>query len=130
MTQKNDVYTYEFIFVPNNGFLNSQKPLPPKSEIKLTFDRSSAESAVLKVGEDTSLLGKKFKIKNVYLQASFISSPYLRSYFSRIEQTPIKYKYEDCSVICRNISAGQQMIRLDNVYGGIFIQLVQFQYSI
>ena len=110
--------------------MNSQKPLPPKSEIKLTFDRSSAESAVLKVAEDTSLMGKKFNIKNVYLQASFISSPYLRSYFARIEQTPIKYKYEDCSVICRNISAGQQMIRLDNVYGGIFIESVQFKYSI
>ena len=109
---------YQFVIIPNHGFLNTSKPLPPKMELKLTFERANAENAIIKIDEDDSLYGTKLKLENVYLQASYISSPYLRSYFSRIEQSPIRYKYEDCSVICRNIPAGQQMIRIENIYGG------------
>lgn len=118
LTKKDGYYTYQFLIVPNHGFLNTKKPLPPKIELKLTFERANAENSLIKIADDTSFIGSKLKLKNVYLQASYISSPYLRSYFSRIEQGPIKYKFEDCSVLCRNISAGQQVIRMENIYGG------------
>ena len=118
LTQKDGYYTYQFVIVPNHGFLNTNKPLPPKIELKLNFERANAENSIIKIAEDTTLMGTKLKLRNVYLQASYISSPYLRSYFSRIEQGPIKYKFEDCSVLCRNIAAGQQVIRMENVYGG------------
>ena len=44
---------YEFIFIPNDGFLNSNMVLLNNSELKLSFDRNSAEVALLKKQGDT-----------------------------------------------------------------------------
>jgi len=36
--------TYEFIFIPCAGFLNSNMPLLNNTELKLSFDRNFAKS--------------------------------------------------------------------------------------
>ena len=120
LTPSNNSYRYQFILVPNHGFLNTSKPLPPKTELKLTFERATADHSLIKVGEDSSLSGSVIKISNAFAQTSYISSPFLRNYFNQIEIQPIKYTYEETSVVTRNIQTNQQIIRLENIYGGDF----------
>ena len=114
-------YTYEFIFIPNAGFLNNNQPLPPGCELKLTFDRIEADCSVLRVGETNPLSGTTLELKNVTAQATYISSSALRNYFDQIDERPISYKYEDCSVVVRNLPINEQTIRLDNLFGGMHI---------
>ena len=111
-------YTYEFIMIPNAGFLNNNQVLVPGCELKLTFDRLVAGCSVLKVGDTDPLAGKVIELKNISAQTTYVSSPYLRHVFDQIEEHPIKYKYDDCSVIVRNLPVNEQTIRLDNLYGG------------
>ena len=63
-TLDDDKYTYEFIFIPNAGFLNENKPLAPGCELKLTFDRLEADSSLIKVGNDDPLTNKVIQLKN------------------------------------------------------------------
>jgi len=111
-------YTYEFIMLPNAGFLNDNQPLVPGCELKLTFDRIEADCALCKVGGEDPLAGTVIEVRNAVAQATYISSPFLRNYFDQIEERPIKYKYDDCSVFVRNLPTKEQTIRLDNIYGG------------
>ena len=57
-------------------------------------------------------------MKNVFAQVEYVSSPYLRSYFDRINSTPIPYVYDECSVLYRSLPISEQSIRLDNLKGG------------
>ena len=124
LSPKNKKYKYEFIIVPNHGFLNTCQPLPPGTELKLTFERATAEHSLIKIKADSSLSGKVLSITNAFATASYKSSPYLRNYFGQIETTPIPYEYEEMQVVSKNIIPNTQIIRLDNVYGGNIPELI------
>ena len=120
VSESGDKFVYEFIMLPNSGFLNNNQVLAPGCELKITFDRIEADCSVCKVGNQDPLPGKVIEVKNVSAQTTYISSPYLRNLFDQIDEHPIKYKYDDCSVIVRNLPVNEQTIRLDNLYGGLF----------
>ena len=107
-------YIYEFVLVPNLGFLADPQPLPTDCELKLSFDRASASTALLssKSGEI------ELKIKDCYAMTEWVTSPALRSFFSDIEYNPIAYSYEEVEVLCKPLALGQKVLRLDNIRGG------------
>ena len=39
--------TYDFVFVPNDGFLNSNKPLLNDCEVMLSFGRAAMDAAFI-----------------------------------------------------------------------------------
>ena len=112
--------TYNFLFRPPTGILNSTKPLLPKSELILTFDRAPADIALInkETIADDSLEGKVLPLKNVYLTAKYSSSPYLRNYFDSISANDISYKFDEISVYHKNLTQGDTIIRLPNIIGG------------
>ena len=114
----NNKYVYEMIMTPNDSFLNENHTLPPGVEMKLTFDRLSAQHSCLSLETDTSLQGKVFELKDVFAQVEYISSPILRSYFDTRDVEPITYKYDEISVLCRSIPTNEQYVRLENIKGG------------
>ena len=57
-------------------------------------------------------------MKNVFLRSRYISSPYLRNYFSSIEDKPISYFYDECVVYHKNLPQNETNIRLSNIIGG------------
>ena len=96
--------------------------MPPNTELKLSFDRLPTEysSVLIDLGAQKvdSLKGKILKLKNVFAQVEYVSSPYLRSYFDRINEIPISYVFDECSVMYKNLPLNEQSIRLDNMRGG------------
>lgn len=115
-----DVVTYDLLFRPPSGMLNSSKPLMPKKEVILSFDRAPSEIGLInKAAEsDTPLEGKVLPLKNVFLKARYYSSPYLRNYFDTIKTHEISYKYDECAVYHKNLPQGDSIIRLTNIIGG------------
>lgn len=119
-TSSGDMITYNFIFRPPTGILNSTKPLLPKSEVIITFDRAIADIALISktTVPDDEYVGKVLTLKNVSLTAKYCSSPYLRNYFDPLRNTAISYKYDECSVYHKNLPTGDTVIRLSNIIGG------------
>ena len=115
---KNGKYVYEFIMTPNDSFLNENHTLPPGVEMKLTFDRLTAQHSAISISTDQGLQGKVLELKDVFAQVEYISSPILRSYFDTKDVEPISYKYDEISVLCRSVPTNEQYIRLDNIKGG------------
>ena len=111
-------YIYEFILTPSDPFLNENHPLPPGIELKLFFDRLTAENSVLKIGSEDPLKGKVLELKDVYAQVEYISSPILRHFFDQVDLKPIEYQYDECTVMCRSVPVNEQYIRLENLKGG------------
>ena len=111
---------YDLLFKPPTGILNSKKPLLPKTEMIVSFDRASSELALINKSADqeTTLDGKAIKLKNVFLRASYYSSPYLRNYFETISANEIPYNYDECQVFQKNLPQGVSTIRLSNLIGG------------
>ena len=112
--------TYDFLFRPPAGILNSIKPLAPKFEMIISFDRAISDLSLINKATDSteSLTGKVLEIKNVILKARYYSSPYLRNYFSTIAENDISYYYDECVVYHKNLPQGETNIRLSNVIGG------------
>ena len=111
-------YIYELIFTPNDSFLNENHTLPQAVEMKLTFDRLTAQHSCIAIDSDKSLYGKVLELKDVFAQVEYISSPILRSYFDTRDYEPIIYKYDEISVLCRSVPANEQYVRLENIRGG------------
>lgn len=111
---------YNFIYRPPIGILNSKKPLLPKTELTLTFDRAPADLALINhtIVEKDDLAGSVLTLKNVSLIANYYSSPYLRTYFDTITQSPISYNYDEVQVYHKNLPTGDNVIRLSNIIGG------------
>ena len=113
---------YDFIFVPNSGFLNSNLPLLSDCELKLSFDRANASVALLHdsttVDPSWDLKGKNIEITDCYAITEYISSDYYRHYFDRIDNEPIHYQFEECDVTLKSLPTNQFDIRLDNIRGG------------
>ena len=111
---------YDFIFIPNSGFLNSNLPLMSNCELKLSFDRIDANVAMLEYGSDikTDCSGSPLAIRDCVAIAEYISSDELQRYFMQIDHHPIPYYYEDCDVTLKNLPLSETNIRLDNIKGG------------
>ena len=116
----NKHYVYEFLMIPNDGFLNENSPLPPGVELKICFDRLPAEYSVYKLKKEglDVLNGTVLPLKNVYCQVDYISSTALRHYHDTINSSPLEYTYDECTVLCKSLPQGEQFIRLDNLKGG------------
>ena len=116
---KKDNRVYDFIFVPNSGFLNSNLPLLKNCELKLSFDRLNAETSLMKVGTvTTSCTGSPLVIKDCVAITEYVSSEKLDKYFMSIETSPITYLYQDCEVILKNLPLEETSLRIDNIKGG------------
>ena len=116
----NNNHIYDVLYTPLQGFLNNNVPLLQNTELKLTFDRSRAETALLNVpsGDNSGFAGKAIEIKECYAVAEYISSPSLRAYFNQIDRSPLNYKYDEVDVTIRAIPQHESFVRLDNIRGG------------
>ena len=117
---KDDKIIYDLLFRPAIGILNSKKPLLPKTEMIISFDRANSELALINkaVDQETEMDGKTIDLKNVFLRASYYSSPYLRNYFEKIYKNDISYNYDECQVFQKTLPLGVSVIRLANLIGG------------
>ena len=111
---------YDLLFKPPTGLLNSKKPLLPKTEMILSFDRASSEISLLNKSNesDEPLSGKVVELKNVFMRANYYSTPYLRNYFSTITTEEISYRYDELAVYHKNLPQGSTIIRMNNIIGG------------
>jgi len=111
---------YEFVFIPNSGFLNSNLPLMTNCELKLSFDRANAEVAMLEHGAiiKTGCSGSPLVIKDCVAIAEYVTSEALEKYFMNIDYNPIPYYYQDCDITLKNLPLEETNIRLDNIKGG------------
>ena len=114
------VRSYQVIITPNNGFLNSNLPLLPDTELRLAFDRAPSETALLKINskDSTDLSRKVLELKNVVAVTEYVSSPYLRNYFDKVNEISIDYIYEEAEVNIKALPQNEVNIHIDNVRGG------------
>ena len=109
-------YRYEFVFVPNIGFLSDSIPLLNDCELTLTFERAPASAALLRVkGADEA---PDLEIKDCHAVTQWVSSPSMASFFKDVEHNPIVYKFDEIEVLTKNIPMHERIIRLDNIRGG------------
>ena len=111
----NNMDQYEFIFIPNIGFLSSPDLLLKDCHLKLKFIRAKPNIAFLNITDDTKL--DTLEITNFTATTEFISSPSLRSHL-RNDTKPFLYKYEDVMVKIFALPSNVTNWRIDNVYGG------------
>ena len=116
-SDENEVHQYEFIIVPNFGFLGSPDPLIKDCEMKISFDRSKPELVLMKIVDNAADLAQ-IKIMDCVAITEWVSSPGLRSYFSSIDNRPIVYEYEEIDVNVLSLPANRTNFRLENVKGG------------
>lgn len=115
----NNRIIYDFVFVPNDGFLNSNAPLLNDCELKLSFDRSKADVAFIKIGDVTNdLTDKVLEISNCFAVTEYVSSESIRKRFSKIDTRPITYAYDNCDVTLKTLPVNETTIRIDNIRGG------------
>ena len=112
--------TYDLLFKPPSGILNSSKPLLPKTEMILSFDRANSEMALINkaTNGEAPMDGKVIELQNVFLRANYYTSPYLRNYFDTISTKDISYKYDEVAVYHKNLPQGATIIRMSNIIGG------------
>ena len=110
-----NVYQYDFVFVPNIGFLAGNLPLLQNCELKLNFDRASGAAAVMST---TNKSIPYLEIKDCHAVTEWISSSKLRTYFEGIDYNPIPYKYDEIEVIEKALPMNSNTLRLDNLRGG------------
>ena len=115
-----DTVLYDFLFRPPSGLLNSVKPLPPKFELTISFDRAQSDLSLINAAENHAepMSGKVLELKNVFLRSRYYSSPALRNYFSTIADNDITYSYDEVVVYHKNLPQGETNIRLSNIIGG------------
>lgn len=114
-----NVTVYEFLLKPATGFLNCPTPLLPGSELKLSFDRAKAELALINISSNDVHSGTVLALSNLHLKAKYCSSPYLRNVFAGIEESELRYRFDECSCYLKNLPTGESTIRLSNVIGGL-----------
>ena len=130
--KKSNKRLYDFMFVPNCGFLNSNLPLLNDCEVRLSFDRVNSDIALMTNDEaiTNDISGKPITIHDCYAVTEYISSDYYRNKFSRIDMSLMKYMFEECDVTLKSIPMQETDIRLDNIRGGnspncIFVGVIE-----
>jgi len=106
---------YEFILIPNIGFLSSPDLLLKDCQLKLRFTRNDPNIAFINITDDAKL--DVLEITNFTATSEFISSSPLRSHL-RNDTKPFLYKYEDVEVKIFSLPDNVTNWRVDNVYGG------------
>ena len=127
---------YDFVFVPNSGFLNSNLPLLNNCELKLSFDRLNMEHAMVEAGDTAvtnDMTGAPLVIKDCEAITEYIMSEALEKYFMKIDTAPIPYYYQECDVTIKSLPKEESIIRFDNIKGGpvpiyIFAGLIPSEY--
>ena len=111
---------YELLFRPPTGILNCRTPLAPKTELIISFDRADSSLALIsKVAEtENPLEGKVIPLENCFLRARYYTTPMLRNFFAKLDEREIHYKYDECSVVCKNLPQQSVNIILPNIIGG------------
>ena len=108
---------YEFLFVPNTGFLASPEVLLNNCEIKILFDRAKALNSVIRLsGADE--FDEVHEILDCEAYTEYISSPDLRTEFASIVNRPIIYEYDEVEVLIKNINTNETNPRFPNLRGG------------
>ena len=116
-TEESTNRRYEFAHTLNFGFLASPEPLLNNCELKISFDRSEWQTALIEYGSVTTVC-TEIKIEDCYAVTEYISSPRIRDYFEQINYNPITYQYEECDVIIKSIPQNETEIRFHNLRGG------------
>jgi len=106
---------WEFIFIPNFGFLSGADPLLTDCQLKLKFVRAKPSVAFLN-SQDTDDLAT-LDITDCTVTADMISSPALRSHV-RTDTKPFLYQYEDVAVKIFPLPKDVTNFRVDNCFGG------------
>lgn len=111
------------------GILSCPQPLLDNTEVKLSLDRALASVGLLyreylegtsnTAAQPKTLDNKVLDLIDPYLEVEYVSSPYLRNFYSQIVERPITWRYDDCNIYMKTISSGQSMIRVNNVMGGL-----------
>ena len=108
---------YEFLFVPNIGFLASPDVLLNNCELKILFDRAKAVNSVIRLsGSDE--LDDVHQILDCEAYTEYVSSPELRTQFGSITHRPIIYEYDEVEVLIKNINTNESNPRFPNLRGG------------
>ena len=116
-TVKNGKRVYDFLFIPNNGFLNSNLPLVNNSELKISFDRAQLNMAFM-AAENVTDMNQIVQLNDVLAITEYISSEELRKYFSKIDTSPLAYKFDEIEITLKSLPMNEIDIRLDNIKGG------------
>ena len=92
-------YIYDILFRPPLGILNCSKPLLPKTELSLHFDRAVSSLALIaKTNDAENPYGdKSIDLENCFLEADYYTTQNLRNEFSRINQQDIIYRFDEIS---------------------------------
>ena len=110
-----NIYTYEFVFIPNLGFLGDSLPLLTNCELKLNFDRAQGSAAVMST---TNKAVPFLEIKECHAVTEWVSSSKLKNYFSGIDYNPIVYSYDEIEILNKSLPMNETSFRLDNLRGG------------
>ena len=109
-------YRYDFVLVPNIGFLADSTPLLNDCELKLSFDRAPGSTSLLRLkGTDDA---PYLEIKGCHAVTEWVSSPNMVEYFEKIDDNPIIYKFDEVEVLCKPLPMNDRIIRLDNIKRG------------
>ena len=114
-----------YVLSLEGGILNCNQPLLNNTEVKLSFDRALASVGLLyreygqNVTQPTTMDNGPIQTTDPYLEVEYISSPYLRNFYSQIVDRPITMRYDDCNIYMKTINQGQTMIRVNNIMGGL-----------
>ena len=119
-TPTGDKIMYDFVFIPNCGFLNSNLPLLTDCELKLSFDRTKSDVSMLKSLDEVKYIcdGEPIEITNCVAIAEYIGSDELDDYFMKVDTEPIPYHYQDCEIALKTLPLNETEIRIDNIKGG------------
>lgn len=91
---------YEFAYTPAIGFLGSPEPLLNNTELKISFDRSRPETALIATASITNDC-EYIELKDCYAMTEYVSSPEIRDFFETVEISPIIYEYESVDVLIK-----------------------------
>ena len=114
-----------YVLSLEGGILTCPQPLLNNTEVKLSLDRALASISLLyreygrDVTQPTTMDNKPLELIDPYLEVEYVSSPYLRNFYSQIVDRPITFRYDDCDIYMKTVSNGQSMIRVNNVMGGL-----------
>jgi len=114
-----------YVLSLEGGILTCPQPLLNNTEVKLSLVRALASIGLLyreygeNVTQPTSMDNQPLELVDPYLEVEYVSSPYLRNFYSQIIDRPITFRYDDCNIYMKTVNSGQSMIRVNNVMGGL-----------
>ena len=92
-------HLYDILFRPPLGILNCSKPLLPKTELSLHFDRAISSLAMVakERGAENPYKDRSIELENCFLEADYFTTQELRNEFARIGERDICYNFDEIS---------------------------------